>query len=502
MNARSRSPRSLCAPDRQPEVDTQLPQETVVTLRDDALGALNTLVGFASLLARDEAMPVETRRRYASHLASSADAIRDVITRLEPITSPLATSEMRIVAVAHSAERILRSLPPSHPPSFGPSTAQRARILVVDSDHASRDLLAAYLESSRYEILLADGSAEAIRIAGESSPALVLIDATRAHEEGFETARRLKASVVDEFTAFVFITAFGDGDARTRALDAGAVQFLEKPIGRNELRARVRNLLHLRSEQCALAVQNAQLRSLQAFKDEMTALVIHDLKSPLSAMTMNLDVALAEASSYGDLNLIREALQDCQLSGTRMFRMIANLLDIGRNEDGHLVPNLTKLNVGSLVQRIVNEHAMEAEMRSINLRFDERVTRAIEGDADLLERVLENLIENAFRFTRPRGNILVDVRETHDLEILVANDGPPIPMESRGRIFEKYEQVQGADQIGVHRGLGLYFCSVAIRAHGGRMYLSEEPGYSTCFRIVLPRWEIMNATMAPNALSR
>ena len=99
-----------------------------------------------------------------------------------------------------------------------------------------------------------------------------------------------------------------------------------------------------------------------------------------------------------------------------------------------------------------------------------------------------NLLENGLRYTRPGGHLRVSTVDLGtQLEVRVANDGPAIPEGARAHIFEKYGQAQTPGATRINRGLGLYFCRVAVEAHGGTIQLSDEPEMTTCFSVRIPR---------------
>lgn len=458
----------------------------------DVVGALNAVVGFAQLLAVDDGrLAPDQRARYTEYIRDGARLLlRHAPTALglEAGVSSSREAESGTHAVTKDA-----SLPPaldqaemrSHAPAADEleAAANPARVFIVDQDVRSRELVAAFLEGRGYDIRLVESMEGARSLAEGTPPDLVVLDA--ADVDAFATARTLKAR--DEYVSVVFVTPIGDNGARLRALEAGAEQFLEKPVGRHETRARVRNLLNLRRNQRAMAEKNVELKRLQAFKDEMAALMVHDLKSPLSAIAMNLDVALSSLPEEASTDDVRAALEDCRVASARLFRMIANLLDISRSEDGRLVARTAPVDLRYLVAKIVQEHLTEAKLRHVRLVCDVKTIGAFELDPDLLGRVIENLIENGLRYTRPGGVLKVIGKDLADaLELRVANDGPPIPVDARVQIFEKYGQAT-AGATRVNRGLGLYFCRVAAEAHGGGIDLCEEPGMTTCFRVMLAR---------------
>jgi signal transduction histidine kinase len=224
---------------------------------------------------------------------------------------------------------------------------------------------------------------------------------------------------------------------------------------------------------------------LRTFGDVTPALV-HDLKGPLSAITMNVDFALDQLPDDVAHEGVRSALIDCRQAGGRLFRMIANLLDVSRSEEGLLRPRLGPVSTPSMLQTIADGYAIEVAMRRVDLQVkvdDGRTT--LESDADLLGRVVQNLVENALRYTRPHGNIrLSTVATATTCEIRVSNDGPPVLTSVRDRLFKR--SVPADAHQGGNRGLGLYFCKLAVDALGGKISLEDEPGFNVSFVIRLP----------------
>ena len=463
----------------------------------EVITPLNVLVGFSSMLADlGQDLSPELRHRYATHVRDAADSIQRMMSALvqslEGKTLDLSedwgsSGTFRVAPKAKEAEESREAVTPMPPsPVALPGSPARPRVFIVDAHPSNRELLAEYLTGRGYELVLTGSADDALQQAERRPPDLVLIDPLLTSDDGFQLARMLKASNPGGFVPLVFVTALVDDDSRMRALDAGAEQLVKKPVNRHELRARVKSLLQLRAHQEELATQNAQLKSLQRFKDETTAMLVHDLKSPLSAMMMNLDFALDDLPAEAQSADVRTALAESRSAGAKLFRMIANLLDIARSDDGRLTPKKSVIDVDALFQRVISEHSAEAQARKVTITSRFTLGGPIDADADILGRVLANLVENALRYTYAGGSIVLGARRLEGkVELTVTNDGRPISPELRAFIFEKYAQVAATQAI--NRGLGLYFCRVAVEAHGGTIELTEESSSATCFRIELPQ---------------
>ena len=165
------------------------------------------------------------------------------------------------------------------------------------------------------------------------------------------------------------------------------------------------------------------------------------------------------------------------------MRLLTNLADTARIEASRLETVAQPTSVGKILQQIAAQRRVMATTREI--RIDVRVPAEVEAtiDVDLVTRALENVVDNALRYT-PSGGIiaLVATRTGEEVEIAVANDGPPIPLEARPAIFEKYGQA-GKHSGRMNLGLGLYFCRLAAEAHAGTLELRETSGVPDAVRV-------------------
>jgi signal transduction histidine kinase len=367
-----------------------------------------------------------------------------------------------------------------------------ATLLIVDDEPLNRELLHAYLEGLDHRLVDAASGQEALDVAQDAHPDLVLLDVMMPGLDGFETTRRLKSAFKDELLPVVLVTALADHDSRLRGLRAGADEFLTKPVDRHELLLRVSNLLSLRSHQVSLARRNVELVELQRFRDEMSAMVVHDLKNPLAVMLANIEFVLDGRETAGSPSANpsedREALLDSRAAGQRMVRLLANLADLARLEIGQMSLSRSRFHIGDIVEPLMRQRAHLAQARDITLGTSIDTHEQIFADPELISRVIENVFDNALRHTPTGGRIAVCGRQaTGAVQLKIGNSGPPIPLQARDRIFEKFAQAQG--EVGrMNLGLGLYFCRLAAEAHGGRMWVEETKELPTVFGLELPAY--------------
>jgi signal transduction histidine kinase len=382
----------------------------------------------------------------------------------------------------------------------------RETVLVIDDNLQNREVAEGHLVSSGYDAVLADSGEAGLLRFQERRPALILLDVVMPRMDGFETCRRLRMLPGGADTPVLFLTALGDLGTHKAALDAGADDFLTKPINRTELLIRIRSLLRIRrlSDQLrqnyeVIRSQRDALLDAHRQKIELATLLVHDLKNPLSSILSNVEYLTAHAQlREGD----RDSLSDVLRASRSMFRMVMNLLDISRSEDGALVPRCAEFDVHSLLQEISSETELRLleKHQTLTLRVASE-TGAILADRDLVRRVIENLVDNSHKYS-PRGGIITidvsvpapaatspDAEGAPAIELRVRDQGNGIPIAYRTRIFEKYVRVEdrSPEEPRNSQGLGLVFCRTAVEVHGGRIWVEENEPEGSCFCVRLPR---------------
>ena len=374
-----------------------------------------------------------------------------------------------------------------------------ATILVVDDNLQNREVAEGHLVGAGYAVLQAESGAAALVLLEARRPDLVLLDVLMPGMDGFQTCRRIRALPEIGDTPVLFLTALGDLETHKAALDSGADDFLTKPLNRTELLIRVRSLLRikqmsdeLRRNYEVIRSQRNELLAAQRQKEELTTLIVHDLKNPLSSILSNVQYVLGRNAPVPDE---RDALEDVMRASQSMVRLVMNLLDVSRSEDGALVPLVTEFDLPVLLGEVCSEMGRRIEDKEQHLVL--AVTPgvgALRGDRDLVRRLLENLIDNAYKYGPRRATISIDLTPgTMDdgaeaVEIRVRDEGEGIPTAYRQLIFEKYGRFDrpGAQDARTSHGLGLVFCRRAVNVHGGAIWIDDGPGRGGCFCVRLP----------------
>jgi signal transduction histidine kinase len=367
-------------------------------------------------------------------------------------------------------------------------------VLVVDDTPTNVRLLTGILKMAGYEVVTAASGAEALAVLSDikpgAGPDVVLLDVMMPDMDGFETCRRIKAAPATAYLPVVMVTALHEMPDRVRALEAGADDFLTKPVDEVEVAARVRSLVRVKRQRDDIDFAYAELRRAESQRDSLTAMLVHDLRTPLTAIIGPIEMLTAELAGQLD-ETQSELFTMCSRNAHRLLSLVNDLLDVSKMESGEMNLQLADTDPAHLIKDAADQLAPLAQKSGIELvRDNQPGMPTLRADADLLIRVLVNLLGNALKFTRRGGTITLSAHvngEEPAVTFAVRDTGEGIPQESFERIFQKFGQVEGR-QGGqtMSTGLGLTFCRMAVEAHGGRIWVESELGKGSTFSFTIP----------------
>ena len=225
-------------------------------------------------------------------------------------------------------------------------------------------------------------------------------------------------------------------------------------------------------------------------KDDLTNMVVHDLKNPLNGIAMVVQLALRKGGA-GMPETQRNYLLQIDRSGQEMMRLLLNLLEISKIESGKMPAAHEPVTLAAVAEEVAEEYAAVAEQtgRRLVVTVEHSLPPAV-GDRALLKRVLINLVMNALRHS---GSREVRVEARHDsaaarLELQVIDHGQGIAWDDQARVFEKSASVRRGDhgEPSSDTGLGRPFCKLATERMGGEIRLNSHPEIGTVFTVTLP----------------
>ncbi|TLX73862.1 hypothetical protein E9993_13720 [Labilibacter sediminis] len=222
---------------------------------------------------------------------------------------------------------------------------------------------------------------------------------------------------------------------------------------------------------------NNKLLNLNRFRDEMTGMIVHDLKNPLNSI-----INLAQMKDVPEKdNLIWQA-------GIEMHNMVLNILDVNKADEVGFTINKGMVNFQDLVSEAIYDVNVNASKRAISIIRHEDFNFIVLGDRVVLKRVLVNLLINAIRFSPSNGKVTISFRKQPDntFVCIIKDQGPGIRRDQQEIIFDRYRSSELSDKSLRSTGLGLTFCKMAVEAHSGSVYINSVIGEGSEFCVKLP----------------
>ena len=351
-------------------------------------------------------------------------------------------------------------------------------ILIVDDHPLNLQFLGSILGREGHRVSVAASGEEALGVALNEGPDLVISDLRMPGMDGFELQGRLRQHQETRDLPVIFLTASENPEDERRGLEEGAVDFLTKPVNPPVMIARVRTHLRLQDALRQLKRQNEILTENTRLQEEVDAISRHDLKNPLTAI-----LALPEALlAGGNLTAAQDrALQAIHRAGLVMLEMVNRSLDVLKMERGTYVPAREPVDLLDTLRQVL--HPLQGTMAQERLasRILIKGREALKGDrvsvqSDrlLLYSMFSNLVKNAVEASPPDSEVTIEIETTGALEVRITNRGE-VPGEIRERFFENYS-TSGKSK---GTGLGTYSAHLIARTLGGRLDLDTSEQGST-----------------------
>lgn len=227
-------------------------------------------------------------------------------------------------------------------------------------------------------------------------------------------------------------------------------------------------------------------KNLERVKQDFIAKLTHDMRSPLGSVKLTLS-AFSE-NCFGELPAAAtRVIQRAQSGLSRVLLLIDEILDAEKLSSGDLSLDLDEQKIHSIASLVVDEFKAQAEQKQIELSLNHSDLRVV-ADANLIVRVLSNLLSNAISFTPEQGNIAIEIWPSDNYALLKVTDcGPGVPPEYQELIFERFATLDTMKSSKrKSSGLGLNICKEIIKAHGGKIGVESKPGAGSTFWFTLP----------------
>lgn len=361
------------------------------------------------------------------------------------------------------------------------------RVLFVDDTEDNLDLLEFALKKKPITMYRAASGKECLAVAEEQLPDMIVLDIQMPEMDGFETLRRLRANPVTAKIPVIFLTAIKrDPQSIAEGILLGAEEYLTKPIDLEELFARVRSIYRV------MAVQ----RELEAVKSQFMAMLVHDLRTPLTIVISSIDYILRHYSNGKPLDTDSVKLMETVLASTRgMSNLVNDLLDLSKYQAGQMMLVKQTITIHEMIEESLQPFLLQFNKKNIQLHTEiEPDLPRVEADSGKIVQLMTNLLSNAMKFTPDNGSVSIKVEKDRSPEqtaemirVSVSDSGVGIKPDEIQLLFEQYRQVSSANKTKEKgTGLGLAICKLIVQAHGGTIGVTSEVNKGTTFTFTLP----------------
>ncbi|WP_224367147.1 hybrid sensor histidine kinase/response regulator [Hyalangium versicolor] len=363
---------------------------------------------------------------------------------------------------------------------MGERPPPKATILNVNDHPATLYMVSHMLRMAGYQVLEAATGKQALTIA-VGRPDLVLLDVHLPDIDGYEVCRRLRAQEETQDLLIAHLSAVSvQRDDRIRGLAHGADAYWTTPMEEEELLANIEAILRL------------QGRAQEAIRvrDDFLSVAAHELKTPLTALRLNLERALYLTNRNPSETLpkaaVEKSLSPAVRQVERLQRLLDALLDVSRVTSHRLRLDVSAMDLVEVVGELALRLETQARSVGVQLHFElPHEPVVLFGDRLRLEQVVTNLVTNAIKYGAGRP-VQIRVEERPEwAAILVRDQGIGIAPEDQTRIFGRFERATSTQQS-QSLGLGLYITREIVTAHGGTITVTSQPGQGSTFQVLLP----------------
>ncbi len=375
---------------------------------------------------------------------------------------------------------------------------QKESILIVDDTPDNLRFLSTTLTKEGYEVLTAINGSVALIGARTALPDLILLDIKMPGIDGYEVCQKLKADAQTQEIPIIFLSVLDEAIDKVKAFTIGAVDYITKPFQIEEVLARVKNQLALRSLQKKLTQQNSQLLHLEAelrlalkkekelsqLRSEFMSLISHEFRTPLTTILSSDQLLQRYGNKLSDEKQ-QNHHQRIQHAVGYMTQLLEEVLLIGSAEAGKLKFEPTLIDVVAFCGELIETLQLNTTQHKLLFVSDSKELYA-QMDQKLLGHIFTNLLSNAIKFS-PNGSVIqLDLVSSSEIVVFrIQDNGIGIPDKDLPLLFESFSRASNVGCI-QGTGLGLTIVKKSVDLHGGQIAVESEVGVGTTFTVTLP----------------
>jgi signal transduction histidine kinase len=366
-----------------------------------------------------------------------------------------------------------------------------SKVLVVDDEQSVATTIKAILELEGNEVTAVTSGTEALAQLREHEFDVVLTDLRLDDLDGIEILRETQKLWPD--TVSIMLTGYASLESAVTALRSGAYDYLIKPSDVDELRATIGRALERRR----LRQRLVELEQLDKLKTQFLSMASHELRTPLTAVSGFIQIArrrMSRLSGAPDIptpwreeaQKADETLEMANRQGKKLARLIDELLDVSRLQQGRVEMRLAEMDLADVVREVAERMRLLSKGHEIETKIAGQAS--VVADRDRIEQVFENLVGNAIKYSPDAGRILVSMRVNGANAIVsVRDEGIGVAPGEVEKIFGLFYRSPDprADHVG-GLGLGLYISREIVARHHGRLWAERNSGAGTTFHVTLP----------------
>ncbi|HTR80077.1 MAG TPA: hybrid sensor histidine kinase/response regulator [Bacteroidota bacterium] len=355
--------------------------------------------------------------------------------------------------------------------------AEKPRILIADDEPMITEMFATVLERSDFDVVKAFDGEECVQKASSATFDLILLDVHMPKLDGYEAIKQLKQFPHLKNTPVVFLSGFSTSPDNIEAgYNSGASEYWKKPMATDEFEVRVRAVLRIAEAE----------RKLRETQELFVSMIVHDLRSPLSGIAGFAEMIAEDKEQLG--SEMGDLADEIKKASKLMLNIISDFLEITRLEAGEAKFFRVQFNLRDIVEHCLRNFTKLSNEKSIHVKVECDHLPELNVDPDRIEKVLNEVFDNAFRFTPPGGAISVVGKATeHSVVVQIRDTGPGIDARDIPMLFDKMRiTIPGAKRAGSTTGLGLPICQGIVEAHGGTIVAESKKGEGTTITIALP----------------
>ena len=364
-------------------------------------------------------------------------------------------------------------------------------VLVVDDNEMNIDLLINMLERYDYDVYTATRGDEALKIAHEVIPDIVLLDITMPGMSGYDVCRTMKQTEILAEIPVIFISALDETESIVEGFEAGAVDYITKPFKYREVIARVQTQLTLARQQREIQALHQHEKERYESMDELRAQFIgsatHDLKNPLFVISGYADMLELSPKIQEDESTL-SFVHSIQRGVIKMRDLVHDILDLLQLET-EVTLEKVPVDFTKFIKHVSKDMHIYAKEKNINLViYPPDEDTIIHVDPQRLMRAVENLVSNAIKYTPEGGQVEVVGKVGYSSVVIdVVDNGLGIPQDALPTLFQPFQRVNTEEHMQQDgTGLGLSIVKTLVEQHQGTIEVDTKLGEGSCFKIVLP----------------